>query len=183
MPRLMLPCTTWSDRSEAVESILASAGFAEEGMIQPPGMEYSMLSLRAPDGLIGGMTWGTYPMAQPDDGNAVTMYCPDEISEDDLLKLASYGMRNFGNSFLFHGGSERHEYAMMTKLVVAHEHLGILATMARDPAGIRASRRLVEHASFYRFMERGGIHGMDQDDWASAERQETSRILCIIART
>lgn len=106
---------------------------------------------------------------------SVSIYAIDQLSEDQLLKLASYGARNLGDSYHFEGG----ECGRMTKLSIACEHIPIMATMVRK---VLASRRLTEHVSFCKWMERGGIHGMDQDDWFGSEHEEGERVRCVIRR-
>ena len=170
--KLYLPCNDYlkNDNYDLLESILESAGFNWSG--QASFGEYSMTTYT--------ISWmSLMKLSQPivwsptQAEGTLSMY--GEMTLDSLCVLENFGID--GGQGLKMVKIDDKPYV---PLFVSISKLPILAKMAQN--GVRATRRLVEQTSYFKYLERGCWHGNDLSDWFTAEWEATDRIQSILKR-
>lgn len=170
---LLLPRTDYmpaQDDYDVLDSILFSAGFRENGFANISEHIFRRYTI-SEDG------FDVIPIQEIGCSSdyidsKLVMYMQTEIPPEDSAKLASYGIRP--------GGVLEVDEGTYYSYQIDRRHLPCLAKMC--PNGVRASRRIVEERSYFRFLNNGGNHGCDLTDWLTTEWEADSRIQSLLAQ-
>lgn len=164
---ILLPRTDYlpaQDDYDVLDSILFSAGFREEGFVTINEHVFRRY-------WISGAAFDAIPMptASPSTDyldSKLCMYMQEPILSEDSIKLSAYGI--VYTSRMKKDDVDYYSYQ------IDRRHLPFLARMCQH--GVRASRRIVEERSYYKFLERGANHGCDLTDWLTTEWEANERI-------
>lgn len=164
----LLPRTAYMHRQyeDLLESILVSAGFSDEGPVEIN--EFGFQKFAGDDSvfrIFGGNTEAVPPPLPPIDGK-LAIYMEEDKGEYVCLKLACFGiyfatLANVGDKLLYQFSIDRLHLPYLSKIC---------------PHGVRPSKRVVEEQSYFKYLGRGGGHGMDLADWLTAEWEAEERI-------
>lgn len=167
---LMIPKTDYMPHQEdynLLDSILITAGFRDEHTISINEHGFRRYFLPAEEfDAMPACPAGDYPSEDYMDSQ-LSMYMEEIIPMEECLKFASYGIV-FRNLRVVGDHTLRHFSIMRRQLVR-------LAQMC--PEGVvRPSRRIVEERAYFKFVDRGFVHGSDLTDWIETEWEANDMI-------
>lgn len=170
---LLLPRTDYlpaQDDFDVLDSILYSAGFRENGFANISEHIFRRYTISAE--MFDEIPILEIGCASDYIDSKLCMYMQTEISPEESVKLASYGIHR--------GETKEVDEGTYYAYQIDRRHLPCLAKMC--PFGVRASKRIVEERSYFKFLERGGNHGCDLTDWLTTEWEADQRIESLLTQ-
>lgn len=148
---------------DLIESILTSADFNDIGVITIDERTYRRYEIGRGH-LLSIPEFGVDLVAST--GEQHYLYTENTTDVEVIDKFAAFGLDMVGLVDL--GGKVFWQFS------VAHSNLPNMAKMARS--GIKASRRLIEEMSYFKWLDRGCGCGADWTDWFMSEWEADDRL-------
>lgn len=161
----LLPRTDYSQQEyyDLLDGILITAGFQDEGLTSVN--EHSFRKYSGDSAVFQPLLFENTAIPT-NEGMPLAIYTEAEVDEETTMLMAGYGI--FFTKLLDVNTEALNQFC------ISSLHLPLLAKIC--PNGVKASRRVIEELSYYKFLERGGGYGCDLRDWFAAEWEADGKL-------
>lgn len=156
---------THNEDYDLLDAILVTYGFHDEGVVQFGEHAFRKYWLSAD--LVEALPYCTDFLPLSDDwDHYLSLYSEPSMNILDVAKIRSYGIELHTSKDI--GDKVICQYSIYRNCLY---HLSKIC-----PNGPKPTRRMVEEHSYFKFLDRGCIPGMDLADWFSAEWECQERL-------